>query len=45
MRTDRNQYYGTSVGKWWHYANIRSSGTTNYIDGVEVGSVGYDKLS
>ena len=30
---------GTTVGKWWHYAAVRSSGTTKlYIDGVEVGS-------
>ena len=29
----------STVGKWWHYAAVRSSGTTKlYIDGVEVGS-------
>ena len=30
---------GTTIGKWWHYAAVRSGGTLKlYIDGVEVGS-------
>ena len=29
----------STVGKWWHYAAVRSGGTTKlYINGVEVGS-------